>query len=934
MNKAEWIKIINDRQDMYVKQLASLITSSNLKKSINFNSPTGTGKTVMISKLINKMEESNFFFLITTLSKGGLNKQLYSSLKSQTKNSNYTVFGVSSFTASTKLQEKEILKSIPISKELIWIRDEGHIKSNNWTKLLYEKAYKIINVSATNEYVDIQCNFVDTPLLRTPYQIYGIPKEAIDKLLYVKRVHKNVLNYNPCLIVRDVSGILKNEFIELCNLYRLKYIDITEQSVNVQKLCENNNEYDVIINKMKIVEGIDIPRASVIYIGNRPSNDATIIQLIGRVRRNALLWNENIDIFAPENEELLKETSKTYVFYNKENSAIQMEDGEMIMELSNTISVEQLLPDVVQVNEGKLENGYKIAELCLINYNYSGELILSHNEEFVKITNLPYLYQRNTKMIDEFGTVFKAVMKDSDMVKIAFDKNIFSKINGKGCWRVSTTVSDNIKYGKLNKYVQNHYREELLYATDMLRNPTNVFLKKESLPKKLKVCINFIAKYYLKYLIYGKVYIEPFYNMAVENFKVFGYGTYSEVDIEIYAIYLCYRYHMHEFYGVYIERLIPTLSEREVIEIPNEIKEKIKQIAQIGLTIIMPVILKEQNTKKSLILSPHMGNPNIMHGVADIVTETSIVQLILADNIKQEDLYKGFALQFLSTRRYDLKIKNVVFYNINTSQIIKVPITYENLSKLKYCPAEISTKKKKNNVYYTKSFSSFKNYYSNYGKQMTLNLLMDYSEQLSKQKQFNIKTGKETKIVTQKQLLKSAQSIKDKDVDLLLLKIMKPSLETLEYAISSQNCEMIKLILTKIKPNKKIIDAAIKTRRIDIIEEIIRHNKIDVSNLITAIKENDDAVIEVVSNRFVYSRNTAKVLIRTKNVIVITKMFNNIVPTSANLITAIKTNDEEIVKIIIKKIPKVTALSLDVAKMTKNTDIIDIVTKKMYNKIT
>lgn len=934
MNKNEWLKIINDRQDMYVDELFSLIKDSKLKKTINFNSPTGTGKTIMISKLIKKMDESNYFFIITTLSRGGLNKQVYSSLNKQTNNSNFIVFGINSYTASTKLQGKEILSYIPKSKEIIWIRDEGHIKSNNWTKLLEKKAFKIINVSATNEHVDIQCNFMDTPLLRTPYQMYGTPEEAIRKLMYVKNIHKNVLNYNPCLIVRDVNGSLANKFVNLCNIYKLKLIDITDQSVNIQKLCENDNEYDVIINKMKIVEGIDIPRASVIYIGNRPNNDSTIIQLIGRVRRNALLWNDDIDIFEPKHHKLLKETSKTYVFYNKSNSAVKIENGELVMELSDTISIEQLLPKVVSVKCGKLQNGYKIAELSLLNYDYSGELILSHKEKFVKITNLPNLYKRCTKKIDEFGTVFKAIIKDSDLVMVSFDKNIFTKINNNGYWRISTTVSHNIKYGKLYKFINDRYKNELLYAIDMITKTktNNHFFNKNSISKKIKKCMNYIVKYYIKYLMYGKQYIEPFYDISLHKFNSLKEGKYSKIDVEIYAICLCYKSHMNEFYGANTDRLIPTLSELEILELPCEIKDKIKVIAEKGLNTIMPIIHSNQFQNGSLILCPHMGNRNILHGVADIVTETSIIQMTLSENIKQEDLYKGFALHFLSTKRYDLQITNVIFLNLNTNKIINVKITSPNLTKLTYIPAIPSSKKREVNTYYKNDLSSLKVYFANYGKQMTLQLINDYSDKLSKQKQFSIKIGTESKLVTQKQLLKSAYLIKDKDIDKILLQTMKPSIDTLEYAVNSQNYECVKILLLKVKPNKKILDIAIKNKKIDIIEEIIHNTKVDISNLITAIKTQDEKIIDLVSDNFTYSRNVAKLLIRTKNEKVINKLFNYIVPTTSNLVTAIKTNNLEIIKIVVDKIPNLTFQCVEVAKATKNNEIIDFIGKKLYNK--
>lgn len=76
MTRAEWVKVIDERQNMYVKQLADIIKQNSLRKEIFFNSPTGTGKTVMIAKLINLLNEEEYFFIITTLSRGGLNHQV------------------------------------------------------------------------------------------------------------------------------------------------------------------------------------------------------------------------------------------------------------------------------------------------------------------------------------------------------------------------------------------------------------------------------------------------------------------------------------------------------------------------------------------------------------------------------------------------------------------------------------------------------------------------------------------------------------------------------------------------------------------------------------------------------------------------------------------------------------------------------------------
>ena len=103
-------------------------------------------------------------------------------------------------------------------------------------------------------------------MLRTVKQQQGSYIEALDKLVEIKNQHKRVKEYNLCAIIRHISNdekILQNIFKE-CEKRKLKYINITEENFDMSTLCQDNNKYDVIINKFKLVEGIDIRRAHVL----------------------------------------------------------------------------------------------------------------------------------------------------------------------------------------------------------------------------------------------------------------------------------------------------------------------------------------------------------------------------------------------------------------------------------------------------------------------------------------------------------------------------------------------------------------------------------------------------------------------------------------------------------------------------------------------
>lgn len=367
MTKQEAFSEINKIQNEYVKDLLGLINSSDyeMMKTIDFTSATGTGKTKMMSKLINLLPDC--YFIVTTLSKGQLHLQVREELEKDCLQDNYFVYGSADYKINSKLDAEDIIDKIPENTKCIWLRDEGHIKTNRYDELLQNVCYKVINFSATNPHSDIQCNFTQTMMLRTVNQTSGTPADAIKRLIEIKKAHKKIKGYNPCAIFRCITGNdkLHKEIVALCKKNNLKYIDINDDPYVMAELCEDDNENDVIINKFKIVEGIDIRRAHVLYMDNQPENNATTIQAIGRCRRNALLYRDDIDILAPENEKLLKETRECYVYYNVKSMRIDADqDGELQYAFCNYISCEALKAGTtIEVTDGQLENGLYVLEL-------------------------------------------------------------------------------------------------------------------------------------------------------------------------------------------------------------------------------------------------------------------------------------------------------------------------------------------------------------------------------------------------------------------------------------------------------------------------------------------------------------------------------------------------------------------------------------------
>ena len=397
--RADEIALINEKQAYYVDRLIELLESEQSKvvKTINFTSSTGTGKTNMMANLINKMPYK--YFVVTTLSRGQLHRQVSKAIGEIAVHGNFVVYGLHDYTSNTKRTADDIISGLPHDCDIIWIRDEGHINTNKWQEILSKRVVNVVNVSATNrDKQGVVCNFTETMMLRTVKQHTGSAEDAIQRLIDVKREHAMVENYNPCALFRVLDDKTTEDVIALCTKYGLRYINITTQDYDMADICRDDNEYDIIINKFKITEGTNLKRAHVLYMDNKPGNLATVIQVIGRCRRNALLWRKDIDIFAAENAKLLEDTRKCYVFYNVEDMSVTEKDGELLYELCDKISVEELSSGArVYVKNGIMPNGLEILELSGMTGGFN---ITTDEQTGFNVVDNPEFYEEEIEVVN------------------------------------------------------------------------------------------------------------------------------------------------------------------------------------------------------------------------------------------------------------------------------------------------------------------------------------------------------------------------------------------------------------------------------------------------------------------------------------------------------------------------------------------------------
>ena len=212
-------------------------------------------------------------------------------------------------------------------KQVFLIKDECHIATNNLDELSQKFFSRVYNFSATpklkrNQYPDVEISESDAIASKLIKSVElneesDIPvSAAIEKLLEIKKNYRNLLNVNPCLIIQ-ISNKDKadEEILEVKNELAktdLKWMLIVNEPKNcdtndffkAKKLPiakwkdfakENTSTIDVIIFKMVITEGWDIPRACMLYQQRNSQSRQLDEQVMGRVRRNPRLLDfENL----------------------------------------------------------------------------------------------------------------------------------------------------------------------------------------------------------------------------------------------------------------------------------------------------------------------------------------------------------------------------------------------------------------------------------------------------------------------------------------------------------------------------------------------------------------------------------------------------------------------------------------------------------------
>lgn len=223
-----------------------------------------------------------------------------------------------------------------LNKQVYLIKDECHQATNNLDTISSAYFTKVINISATpklarKQVPDVEITeeaAINAKLIKTVEwnENNSDVAEAIEKFEEIKEDYRNLLGVNPCLIIQISNKEKANDDLARINdvLGKPEHKDLKWMLiVNQAKDCDTNDVFkakklpvarwkdyakskestiDIIIFKMVITEGWDIPRACMLYQMRPTQSDQLDEQVVGRVRRNPRL--KDYERLSPEAQAL------------------------------------------------------------------------------------------------------------------------------------------------------------------------------------------------------------------------------------------------------------------------------------------------------------------------------------------------------------------------------------------------------------------------------------------------------------------------------------------------------------------------------------------------------------------------------------------------------------------------------------------------------
>ena len=433
-------------------------------------------------------------------------------------------------------------------KKVYFIRDESHIATNKIEDKLFKYFEVVINFSATpklsrGQIADVEvregdavnCKLIkhiEQPDADKPDDKKDTLEEVIKKFEEIKEQYLNLLHINPCLIIQISNkdeGEAELEKIKavLQQHEALKWMYI----VNEDKKCDTNDrikvanlpvskwkEYckqntstiDVIIFKMVITEGWDIPRACMLYQIRDSKSKQLDEQVLGRVRRNPCLLS--FEKLSPEAQELAMKAFVWGIIPQELKKCIPVVLREGVAEKFKVKTT--ILKNLKQRKDFDLEKFLKKQETKpqVVNKN-----IFELRKNILKSTNeAQEIVENYSTSFDNWWKISKYV-KDIDNEITAFEEN----------YEESMEVGEEVSFSANSYFIDNSNYVEIDNCIWKRKDNNNDFSTDSDAERKFTKLLKEISKN-----------ISTNQNGMFEEFSLFGknFTQNSHISFEYYNL--------------------------------------------------------------------------------------------------------------------------------------------------------------------------------------------------------------------------------------------------------------------------------------------------------------------------------------------------------------------------------------------------------------
>ena len=375
-------------------------------------------------------------------------------------------------------------------KKIYLIKDECHVATNNLDTLSNSYFEKTLNFSATpklsrRQVPDVE--ITDNEAVNAKLIKYVELSEeedisvAINKFEEIKEQYRNLLGVNPCLIIQisnqdkadeELNNIIFPE-LNKAEHQDLKWMLIvdkddkcdTNDTFKAKKLPvskwkdyakENSSTIDIIIFKMVISEGWDIPRACMLFQIRDSQSKQLDEQVIGRVRRNPRLLD-----FEDLSDEAQKLAMTSWVW------GIIPEDGKKVRNVKlyddqqDFISNIQIKTTVIKSLDKKVD--FNVGQYLDSSSNHDHymsifEMYKKLNKSDNEVKNMCYDYSDNYQKWWKFNENIDKIISENSKYECDYLTSMTLKQNEDGTdtivsFPIESMYVDNGNYVNINDWV-------------------------------------------------------------------------------------------------------------------------------------------------------------------------------------------------------------------------------------------------------------------------------------------------------------------------------------------------------------------------------------------------------------------------------------------------------------------------------------------------